>query len=70
MMNEKDAKDAANAMLGWLESQELEPVDAVPVVLLVLAGLIHEVAKHSDLDRMEGGRAAGEALLAALRLAP
>lgn len=62
----KDCAGAGNALIGWLESQNLPPEDGIPVLLLALAGLIHQLAEERGLDSAAGARAAGRALIKAL----
>jgi hypothetical protein len=61
--------DAAEALLNWIQSQKIDPVDSVPILALALAGMIGTLASgydkpHEQLLKMAIGmiRDASEAM--------
>ena len=53
-MDEQEMKDAAVALLGWLESQDISKEDAVPILAHALRAIVHTVAKERQRDASEG----------------
>jgi len=41
-MNERDLDGAASALVRWFESQEIQPIDSVGVMVLVLCGILRK----------------------------
>ena len=47
------------ALIGWLESQEIDIDDAVPVLVVTISGFIETLALKNHTDAAEGARIAG-----------
>ena len=58
-MTRKDMSDAAIALIRWIESQDIKTTDAVPVMVLALAGIIEGLALENKTDAAEGARIVG-----------
>jgi hypothetical protein len=60
MMNNKDLSAASLALLDWIETQEISPDEAVPVLVLTISALIKGIASRNDTNPAEGAQIAGE----------
>ena len=55
-MKDTEIRDASEALIDWLESQDLDPENAVPVLTTTLIALIHEIAVNEGRNAKDGGR--------------
>ena len=60
MMTDKDMSEASLALINWIESQDLDPGQAVPILVLTMSGLILSIAKRNETAPAEGARIACE----------
>ena len=55
-MTPEDVGDASNALLNWLENQDIKPHDAARVLTTCLVAIIHQVSLDHGLNAKDGGR--------------
>jgi pentatricopeptide repeat protein len=48
---EKECAQAATALVGWFESQEIPGQDAVPIMCMVIGSLVNAMFKAKDHDK-------------------
>jgi hypothetical protein len=65
-MRSTDVGDAAQALLDWLDSQDIVPDDAVRVLTTTLVAIIHELAVTTGRDAKEGGKIIANIIVGAL----
>ena len=58
-MTRKEMSGAAIALIRWIESQDIKTTDAVPVLVVALAGIIESLALENKTDAAEGARIVG-----------
>ena len=63
----RDFADAANALLSWIETQDISPSDAARVLTTALVGLILGIARSRGSDAREGGQIIAEIIVKSLR---
>jgi hypothetical protein len=54
-MTESDHQAAAAALIDWLESQSIDPSDAVIVLTTAIVALVRSIAKQQHLNPRNGG---------------
>ena len=59
IMTRKDMSEAAIALIRWIESQDIKTTDAVPVLVVALAGIIESLALENKTDAADGARIVG-----------
>lgn len=65
-MKDKDVDGAAEALLNWIESQEINPHDAVRVLTTALVAIIHAISVSRGLNAKEGGRVIADIIVESL----
>ena len=60
MMTDKDMSEASVALINWIESQDLDPGQAIPILVLTMSGLILSIAKRNATTPAEGAQIACE----------
>lgn len=65
-LDSEEVGDAAHALIGWLESQDLTPQDAVRVLTTALVAVIHEVAVTKGLCPRDGGKIIADIIVESL----
>jgi hypothetical protein len=65
-MKGEDVGAAAEALLNWIESQDINPHDAVRVLTMALIAIIHEIAVAKGLNAKDGGRAIADIIVESL----
>jgi len=69
-MNKKDISAASLALLDWIESQEISPGEAVPVLVLTISALIRGIADRNQSSPSDGARIAGDMIRETVRQRP
>ena len=65
-MKGKDIVAASSALVDWLESQEIDPDDAVLVMTTTLVGVIYQLAKKHGGDAKVGGKIIADIIMESL----
>jgi hypothetical protein len=65
-MKGEDVGAAAEALLNWIESQNINPHDAVRVLTASLVALIHEISVTKGLNAKEGGQVIADIIVESL----
>lgn len=66
-MTEDEHRAALMALLRWLQSQSIEPHDAVPLLCSTISIIVSQLAVQGDMNAMDGGRAAGDMIMDCLK---
>ena len=65
-MKGEDVGGAAEALLNWIESQDINPHDAVRVMTTALVAIIHEISVSRGRSAKEGGRIIADIIVESL----